>query len=197
MELTKRKYKRAQVKEMLETCSSERDAVLTQQKARISELVEENKRLREELQKYQESELKTLSVLHSAEEKASEIEKSALKAYDAEVLTLKQFSKQWQAYFEYLQKTYPYYPAITDAIEIKRTIDGIFDGKKLKSKIKDLGKKISSAHGKTADKTFDPKSKIEDYVSATSDTGFNLDEVLNPGELELEDLCKELGLIEE
>ena len=45
--------------------------------------------------------------------------------------------------------------------------------------------------------TFNPKQKIKDYVVATSDSGFNLDEVLNPGKLELEDLCKELGLIEE
>ena len=44
---------------------------------------------------------------------------------------------------------------------------------------------------------FDPKSKIEAFVAATSDNGFNLNEVLNPGELQLEDLCKELGLIEE
>ena len=43
---------------------------------------------------------------------------------------------------------------------------------------------------------FDPKSKIRDYIAATGDNGFNLDEVLNPGELQLEDLCKELGLID-
>ena len=38
--------------------------------------------------------------------------------------------------------------------------------------------------------------KINDYIVATSDTEFNLDEVLNPGELDLEDLCKELGLMD-
>jgi hypothetical protein len=43
---------------------------------------------------------------------------------------------------------------------------------------------------------FDPKSKINEYIAATSDSGFNLDEVMNPGDLKLEDLCKELGLIE-
>ena len=42
-----------------------------------------------------------------------------------------------------------------------------------------------------------PKSKIEAFVAATSDNGFNLNEVLNPGELQLEDLCKELGTMEE
>ena len=43
---------------------------------------------------------------------------------------------------------------------------------------------------------FNPKEIINDYVAATGDNGFDLDEVLNPGELQLEDLCKELGLLE-
>ena len=49
----------------------------------------------------------------------------------------------------------------------------------------------------TGAKAFNPKKKIVDYIAATGDNGFNLDEVLNPGELELEDLCKELGLMQE
>jgi hypothetical protein len=58
-----------------------------------------------------------------------------------------------------------------------------------------LDKKLE---GKVNDnKIFDPEKRIADYVSATSENGFNLEEVLNPGELHLEDLCKELGLIEE
>ena len=46
---------------------------------------------------------------------------------------------------------------------------------------------------------FNPKKKIDEYIAATTEStnGFNLDDVLNPGELQLEDLCKELGLIEE
>ena len=40
------------------------------------------------------------------------------------------------------------------------------------------------------------KQKIKDYIAATGDNGFNLDDVLNPGELELEELCRELGLID-
>ena len=45
--------------------------------------------------------------------------------------------------------------------------------------------------------SFDPKARIDEYIAATGDNGFNLEEVLNPGELQLEDICKELGLIEE
>jgi hypothetical protein len=41
-----------------------------------------------------------------------------------------------------------------------------------------------------------PKKMISDYISSNSENGFNMDEVLNPGDLELEELCKELGLLD-
>ena len=62
--------------------------------------------------------------------------------------------------------------------------------------IENLEKEFSDNNSKN-NKVFAPKEKIQDYIASTSDSGFNLDEVLNPGELELEDLCKELGLMEE
>ena len=44
------------------------------------------------------------------------------------------------------------------------------------------------------DKTFNPKEKIDAFIKA--ENGFDINEVLNPGELDLEDLCKELGLMD-
>ena len=49
---------------------------------------------------------------------------------------------------------------------------------------------------KVKKESFNPKAKIGEYIASTSD-GFNMEEVLNPGELALEDICKELGLIDE
>ena len=66
----------------------------------------------------------------------------------------------------------------------------------LKPILENLEKEFSDNNSKN-NKVFAPKEKIQDYIASTSDSGFNLDEVLNPGELELEDLCKELGLMEE
>ena len=40
------------------------------------------------------------------------------------------------------------------------------------------------------------QKKIERYIE-NDVNGFNLEEVLNPGELQLEDLCRELGLMED
>ena len=54
---------------------------------------------------------------------------------------------------------------------------------------------LSKAKNSSVD--FNPKAKIDESLAATSDNGFNLDEVLNPGTLHLEDLCKELGLLDE
>ena len=45
---------------------------------------------------------------------------------------------------------------------------------------------------------FDPKAVIEKYVEGEEETGFNLDDVLNPkGELDLEKLCRNLGLMDD
>ena len=56
-----------------------------------------------------------------------------------------------------------------------------------------MGKKLSSV---TENIKVMPKERVNDFIAVTSDSGFNIDEVLNPGKLELEDLCKELGLME-
>ena len=45
---------------------------------------------------------------------------------------------------------------------------------------------------------FDPKAVIEKYVEGEEETGFNLDDVINPkGELDLEKLCRNLGLMDD
>ena len=42
---------------------------------------------------------------------------------------------------------------------------------------------------------FNPKAKIDAYMK--SESGFDMEEVLNPkGELNLEDLCRDLGLMD-
>ena len=50
--------------------------------------------------------------------------------------------------------------------------------------------------GKSAKPEFNPKAKIRKYIE--NETKFNMDDVLNPKEnLDLEELCKELGLMDE
>ena len=48
------------------------------------------------------------------------------------------------------------------------------------------------------EETFDPKAVIEKYVQGEEESGFNLDDVLNPkGKLDLEKLCRNLGLMDD
>ena len=70
-----------------------------------------------------------------------------------------------------------------------------FNHKQKSGKVEELDS-VLAVNGKKKDKKFNPKAVISDYIVATENNGFNMDEVLNPGELRLEDLCKELGLIE-
>ena len=79
------------------------------------------------------------------------------------------------------------------ALAVKDKLDSMVDENKSPKKIvEELDVAIDGKKPK-----FNPKSKIKDYIASTSDNGFNMDEVLNPGALKLEDICKELGLIEE
>ena len=92
-----------------------------------------------------------------------------------------------------LKEKYPMYAPVKKALEIKGKIDKISS----KDKPKEVVNKLESSIPKeVAGDNFNPKRKIRDYVAATGDNGFNLDEVLNPGELKLEDICKELGLLD-
>ena len=90
-----------------------------------------------------------------------------------------------------MQEKYPRSETTKKAIKIKEKVKELSKNSNAKKAIEQLDGIIDEK------KKFNPKQKIKDYVVATSDSGFNLDEVLNPGKLELEDLCKELGLIEE
>ena len=104
---------------------------------------------------------------------------------------LKKFSKNWDSYFNQLKEKYPMYKTTKKAIALKEKVDKHSKTNNSKQTIKELEKLIGE------EQKFNPKQKIKDYIVATSDTGFDMDKVLHPGKLELGDLCKELGLIEE
>ena len=94
-----------------------------------------------------------------------------------------------------LVEKYPMYPIVVSADKMRERVEEI-----LKNGGEDAVKKIiGEFYESTGDALdgFDPKKKISEYIAATDDSGFSMDEVLNPGKLQLEDLCKELGLLAE
>lgn len=194
MELDKKKYKRDEVFTILNAYKSDYEIKLKEQRDRITELLAENRELSAEIDELKKKDALVSSAIIASEEKAVEIERNAKERYNLLTESLRSFIKKWKNYFEYIAEKYPFYGATkeakivfdkiseavsdTDDFNVVEELDGVIPNKNIK-------------------KGFNPQEKIDDYIAATGDNGFNLDEVLNPGKLELGDICKELGLIEE
>lgn len=197
MDFAKRKYKREEVQKIIDAVVGEYESKLTSQKNRISQLLSENKRLTYELGVYEDKESLVVTTLKSAEEKAEELKENERLRYSLSVESLKNFASRWQKYFEYLLEKYPYYPEIEEASKTVKELKTLFT-KRSSAEILDFADSfIDKRSVKGKRQVFDPKEKIDAYIAASGSNGFNLDEVLNPGELKLEDLCKELGLTED
>ncbi|MBE7083608.1 MAG: hypothetical protein E7373_03285 [Clostridiales bacterium] len=192
MELNKNKYSKKEVADILTAYKGEYEKRISENREIISRLNDEIKSLNAYVDSLKEKENILVATLTRAEKTAMEVEENAKLQYSLEVERLKKFSKKWNAYFEELKDKYPLYPPVKKARAIKNEVDCVTEEDNPKEFINRLDSQIPETNGKT----FDPKKKIKDYIAATGVNGFNIDEVLNPGELQLEDLCKELGLID-
>ena len=110
MELTKRKYKKAEVEEILGKYKEEFEQKLQEQRDKILDLEEENKRLIAQVVEYSKNEKSAFKALKKAEEKAEETEKKAEMSYVLEAERLKNFIDRFNGYFAYLIDKYPFYP---------------------------------------------------------------------------------------
>ncbi len=192
MELDKRKYNRDQVNAIIEAYKEKYENLVADFRSRISELEKENKSLLEQVEQYANRERLIIKALESAEEKAEQIKEQAQLEYVLELQRLKDFIKKWDKYFITLKEKYPC-DSTKKALDIKKQVEEVSKEDDAKECIEKLDEMISEQN-----RAFNPKTKIKEYISATtSENGFNINDVLNPGKLELEDLCKELGLIEE
>lgn len=193
MELNKKKYSLQEVEKLIDSCSREYQEKLNNQKAKISFLIDENKRLMDKVEEYKGKDALITSTLLSAQEKADEMEKTINDKYTLVVENLKKFVKNWQNYFEYLKDKYPNYDTIQQVIKLKEALKVDILENDDKQTIESIEEKLKNL---SSNIEFMPKERLNNYIAATSENGFNLEEVLNPGKLELEDLCKELGLME-
>ena len=196
MELTKRKYNRAEVQEIINKISEQYEQGNNELKEKVVELFDANKKLLSENDLLKSQSDSVVKALSEAKDRASQIENSAVEKYNATLLSLKNFLIKWKAYFDYLSEKYPYYQTSTQSLRLINNLRVVLDGNSLnQSSISSLDNELSKNMIKVGLKV--PDKSIQDYIASTGDNGFNLDEVLNPGELKLEDLCKELGLLEE
>lgn len=196
MELSKRKYKKQEVLNLVDNLKKEFNVTIDAYKTSISELTEENKKLALELEYYKSKEDAILSALKNAEQKIIETNKDCETQYNLTVRTLEGFMSRFSSYFERLKEKYPLYPAVKQAVEVKSELENLLSKD---STSREIVEKTDKKLKKYSDNNeiFNPKKKINDYIVASGENGFNIDEVLNPGELKLEELCKELGLTED
>lgn len=189
----KRKYKRDEVLEIINERDGKHEKELAYERNVNAELKEEVKRLTSELEAYKNRDNLIDATIKTAENKADEIKKTAELKYIAECERLKNFKERWSKYFGYLSETYPYYKAVSESRDILSALDVV------------LGKSSSSIDMiEELDLTLDRlrignNEEIKKHIALTtpSENGFDMDAVLNPGELDLGDLCKELGLMED
>ena len=194
MEITKRKYKRKEVIEIVNAYKTEYESKLAEQKSRIFELSKENAELKSEINKFVQKENVVANAIIDAEKVAEDLKEKARLSFVLETKKLKSFSAKWEEFFNELKEKYSAYSPAKSAVEVKERLDEFL--KTAETSVGEDFSKQANSDSAIENKKFNPKAKIDDYIAATENGGFNMEEVLNPGELQLEDLCKELGLME-
>ena len=194
MKINKIKYNKQEVLDLMGEQKGDYEIILGEQKNVIQRLKADVKRLSAELEAYRNRENLITLTLRSSEEKAEETRRLSELQYAAEVRRLTEFRARWKIYFGALTESYPKEAAAESAALLSR-MDEILGGDGSdREKVEKLNLAVGGIRVK-----FDPKAKIESYLDAAEDEtacAFDMNEVLNPGELELEELCKEMGLME-
>ena len=191
MELDRKKYKAEEVQSLLDELKTEYNGKLAERNEEIFELNGKLKRMRAELESFKNRDSLISSSLQEQAEKIRETERLQ---YELALARLNDFQLKWESYFEYLFEKYPYYKITEQTLNIAVRLKQVLGSGE--AAIEKLGKLDDLIERETAAAQFNPKEKIERYIE-NDVNGFNLEEVLNPGELQLEDLCRELGLMED
>ena len=152
-------------------------------------LTAENRSLRASLAEYKEKEGKIGKAIVAAEEKGEEIVNLYRMSAETELNTLRLFADKWKRLAAQMAGAIPASEAKKYA-EFAENLSALLGKERGRFGVED---------GNVASlEKFDPKAVIEKYVEGEEETGFNLDDVINPkGELDLEKLCRNLGLMDE
>ena len=194
MVLDKRKYTKQEVEGLLENNCKPFVAEIEELKNRLGDALRENEKLKKENSKYKNTQAEVTDALTAAKKRADEYAVKLAEAYENEVQKLKLFYLKWQSYFNYLIETYPNYRLTEKVKKIREKLVGLFGRTKSdKAEIESIYSEIDGV-AVLPKGGFDPKSKIQEYIQ--SESGFDMNEVLYPdeSELNLEELCKELGI---
>ena len=156
---------------------------------RLEGLTAENRSLRASLAELKGREGKVGKAIVAAEEKGEEIVRLYRMSAETELNTLRLFAEKWKRLAGQMAGAIP-------ASEAKKYADFAENLSALLGK--ERGRFGVAEESGARQEPFDPKAVIEKYVEGEEETGFNLDDVINPkGELDLEKLCRNLGLMDD
>lgn len=181
---------------------TENEGAVAAEKDRIFALLEENAELKQQNATLLRRDKLISDALVAAVEKAKEIESVAKRKCDLEIKRLRLFQAKWRQYFARVMEKYPVDQNLQKMQEFTRKVDEILgnesDQTDEAAQAQDVSGAFATLRKETATSStapFNPKEKIDAYMK--SESGFDMEEVLNPkGELNLEDLCRELGLMD-
>ncbi len=155
---------------------------------RLEGLTAENRSLRASLAEMKSREGKVGKAIVAAEEKGEEIVRLYRMSAETELNTLRLFAEKWKRLAGEMAGAIP-------ASEAKKYAEFADNLSALLGKERE---KFGAEEKVSEGEAFDPKAVIEKYVEGEEETGFNLDDVINPkGELDLEKLCRNLGLMDD
>lgn len=195
MKINKIKYNKEEVLDLMDEQKNDYEIIVGEQKNVIQRLKADIKKLSAELETYKNRENLIALTLQSSEEKAEEVRRQSELEYAAEVRRMTELKARFSGMFAGIEKNFPQHFAVKESAELLRRIDEILGGEQTnKEKLDGLNEALKGYGA-----PFDSKKKIEKYLdNAENETAcaFDMNEVLNPGELNLEELCKEMGLME-
>ena len=185
-----KKFTQQEVEKLIAGLREAYDIKIRRLNYRLEGLVSENRSLRASLAEYKNKENKVSRAIVAAEEKGEEIKAFYRMSAETEWQTLRLFADKWRRLAAQMEELCPgaetrKYAAFADNLAALLGRSRAFAPQEAESDV-------------PAAETFDPKAVIERYVEGEEETGFNLDDVLNPkGELDLEKLCRNLGLMDD
>ena len=153
MEITKNKYKRAEVVEIIESVKCEYEAKLKEQKSRILDLTKENSQLISDLDKCKDKEKTINQTMLRAEKNAEKLKEKTELQYALEMERLRIFKERWERYFTYLKEKYPIYAPVDQAIDVYERLNAVL---KLSDSKKSINKLEKTLAENNAD-VFNPK----------------------------------------
>lgn len=169
---------------------------------RLEGLTGENRSLRASLAEYKDREGKVGKAIVAAEEKGEEIKEFYRMSALTEWQTLRLFADKWKALAAQTEGILPQDESEKYA-RYAENLSALLGKEAPFAAAEEFAAQPPEAPAKEAEEErpsepFDPKAVIQKYVEGEEDSGFNLSDVINPkGKLDLEKLCRNLGLMDE